>query len=187
MLYACSSCGEQNYDDTKTRDGDGVQQGEVVTTTLISTTDAIFDDEARDQSCCPISDVQYAGFWLRFVAMTIDFTILIFVSGIIFWASSDVFGDTNATISEAVLILIYWLYYALMESSVAQGTLGKMALRLKVTDLKGDRISFSRATGRYFGRSLSALIGYIGFIRAGYVENKQTLHDVMAGCLVVRK
>ena len=39
------------------------------------------------------------------------------------------------------------LYSALMESSTAQATVGKMALRIKVTDLAGERLTFGRATG----------------------------------------
>jgi len=80
-----------------------------------------------------------------------------------------------------------WLYYALMESSKNRGTLGKMALSLAVTDLKGNRVSFARATGRYFGKIISGMILYIGYILAGVTEKKQALHDMMAGCLVVRK
>jgi len=74
-----------------------------------------------------------------------------------------------------------------MEYSKTQGTLGKMALGLKVPDLEGEPISFARATGRYFGKIISGLILYIGYILAGLTEKKQALHDIMASCLVVRK
>jgi uncharacterized RDD family membrane protein YckC len=85
------------------------------------------------------------------------------------------------------VMIVGWLYYALMESSVNQATLGKMALGIKVTDLDGNRISFGRATGRYFGKIVSGMILYIGFIMAGFTEKKQALHDIMASCLVVNK
>jgi uncharacterized RDD family membrane protein YckC len=84
-----------------------------------------------------------------------------------------------------VSTIIQWLYFALMESSAKQATLGKMALGIKVTDMMGNRISFGRATGRYFGKIISGLILYIGFIMAGFTEKKQALHDIMASCLVV--
>ncbi|MCZ6692889.1 MAG: RDD family protein [Bacteroidetes bacterium] len=80
-----------------------------------------------------------------------------------------------------------WLYYAVLESGSYQGTLGKMLLNLKVTDLEGEQISFSRATGRFFGKFLSSFIIYIGYIMIGLTEKKQGLHDILAGCLVVRK
>jgi len=86
-----------------------------------------------------------------------------------------------------VTFALGWLYYALMESSKNQGTLGKMALGLKVTDMEGNRVSFGRATGRYFGKIISGMIMMIGYILAGLTEKKQALHDIMASCLVVKK
>src|SRR6202035_5143373 len=80
-----------------------------------------------------------------------------------------------------------WLYYALLESSSWHATLGKMALRLQVTDLEGRRIGFGRASGRFFGKIISGMILYIGFLMAGFTEKKQALHDMMAGCLVIKK
>lgn len=84
-------------------------------------------------------------------------------------------------------ILVSWLYYAIMESSSKQGTLGKMATGLKVTDLNGNRISFGRASGRYFGRILSGIILDIGFLMIAFTQKKQGLHDMIAETLVVKK
>jgi len=84
-----------------------------------------------------------------------------------------------------VIVLIQWLYHALMESSSKQGTVGKIVLNLKVVDLVGNRISFGRATGRFFGKILSGLIFNIGYIMAAFTEKKQALHDMLAGCLVI--
>jgi len=62
-----------------------------------------------------------------------------------------------------------------------------MALSIKVTDLTGQRISFGRATGRYFGKFVSILILSIGYLMAGWTPKKQALHDRMFDTLVVRK
>jgi uncharacterized RDD family membrane protein YckC len=83
--------------------------------------------------------------------------------------------------------VLHWLYYSLLESSAWQGTLGKKALGLEVTDLDGNRISFGRATGRFFAKIISAIILGIGYIMAGFTEKKQALHDILAGTLVIRK
>jgi uncharacterized RDD family membrane protein YckC len=83
-------------------------------------------------------------------------------------------------------IVINWLYYALLESSFKQATLGKMALGLKVTDMEGKRISFGQATGRYFAKILSGLILCIGYLMAAFTEKKQALHDIIVGTLVVK-
>jgi len=84
-------------------------------------------------------------------------------------------------------IILGWVYFAIMESSSTQGTLGKMALGIKVTDLEGSRVGFGKATGRHFGKIISALILLIGFIMVAFTQKKQGLHDMMAGCLVVNK
>ncbi|MFB8734274.1 RDD family protein [Bacillus sp. SL00103] len=50
-------------------------------------------------------------------------------------------------------IVVTWLYYAIMESSKLQGTLGKMALGIKVTRVTGEKVTFGRATGRFFAKA----------------------------------
>jgi len=83
-------------------------------------------------------------------------------------------------------IALVWLYFAFMHSSARQATLGKMAFGIKVTDIEGGRISFLRATGRYFATWVSSILLAIGFLMAGFTARKQGLHDLMAGTLVVR-
>jgi uncharacterized RDD family membrane protein YckC len=86
-----------------------------------------------------------------------------------------------------ILLVGWWLYFAIMESSAKGATLGKMLLHLRVTDMKGDRISFARATGRFFAKALGILTFYIGFLIAVFTAKKQALHDLISGCLVVRE
>jgi uncharacterized RDD family membrane protein YckC len=85
-------------------------------------------------------------------------------------------------------IVLVWIYNASMESSKHQGTLGKMALGLIVTDSQGRPIGFGHATGRYFAKIITGLIPLgIGYAMAGFTEKKQALHDMIAGCLVLRR
>jgi uncharacterized RDD family membrane protein YckC len=84
-------------------------------------------------------------------------------------------------------LMLSWVYYASLESSAWQATLGKKILGLKVTDLAGNRITFGRASGRFFAKILSGMILGIGFLMAGFTERKQALHDILAGCLVLRQ
>ena len=92
------------------------------------------------------------------------------------------------TIMSSIMgILITWIYYAAFESSRHQATLGKMALGLRVTDCYGRPISYGRASARYFGKLLSSLILGLGYLMAAFTERKQALHDIMAGCLVIKK
>jgi uncharacterized RDD family membrane protein YckC len=74
-----------------------------------------------------------------------------------------------------------------MESSVKQGTVGKMILGIKVTTINGGRISFARATGRFFAKILSSLFLFIGYIMAAFTQRKQALHDIIAETLVIER
>ncbi|HEX7007505.1 MAG TPA: RDD family protein [Alphaproteobacteria bacterium] len=150
--------------------------------------------------------MKYAGFWRRFFAYLIDailFSVVFFVIGGFFGLAdvevSGTIGSTTGEYSRAADasegaqlvyqlfgIIVSWLYFALLESSPKQATLGKMALGIKVTDLDGNRISFGRATGRFFAKFISGVILLIGYIMAAFTARKQALHDIIAGTLVVK-
>ncbi|HTQ60441.1 MAG TPA: RDD family protein [Candidatus Solibacter sp.] len=144
----------------------------------------------------------YAGFWLRLVAWIIDAIVLgiagagaffpLFRANIHFFAHAspwEVYSSYARPILAIRLLglMMNWIYYAALESSVWQATIGKKVLGLTVTDLAGNRITFGRASGRFFGMLLSGFILGIGFLMAGFTERKQALHDMIAGCLVIRK
>jgi len=97
------------------------------------------------------------------------------------------FGESGVVYFAILGIIVNWLYFALMESSSKRGTIGKLALSLRVTDTSGNRISFGRATGRYWGKIISTIIFYIGFLMIAWNSRKQGLHDIMAETLVLRK
>lgn len=87
-----------------------------------------------------------------------------------------------------IIIVATWLYFALMESSARQATVGKIALGLFVTDLQGRRITFGRATGRFFAKIITGLVPlFIGYIMAAFTARKQALHDMIASCLVLKR
>jgi uncharacterized RDD family membrane protein YckC len=137
---------------------------------------------------------EHPGFWRRVVAHIIDSIVMNIASamgGFVVGISMASLGIRDEFALQmtggGVGILVSWLYYASMESSASQGTLGKMALGIMVTDLNGERISFGRASGRYFGQIVSALTLGIGFLMCAWTEKKQCLHDMMAGCLLHKK
>jgi len=144
--------------------------------------------------------VRYGGFWIRFVAIVIDWLIVSVVvwpvAGIIAVGIGVAGGAVRmpgvgvhlvrGIVVETLFFCASWIYEAAMESSSKQATLGKMALGLKVTDEQGRRISFARATARYFSKIISSMILLIGYIMAGFTARKQALHDMIAGTLVTR-
>jgi uncharacterized RDD family membrane protein YckC len=184
----CSKCGAANADAARFCAGCGTGLAPAVATGSV---------------------VVYAGFWRRYFALLIDgiiatpiFCLLLLpfgVTGALTAAIGKAADDPeNFTVAMAglwffvtaaiVLSLVgSWLYHTVLESSSYQGTFGKKILGMAVTDLNGQRISFARANGRFFGRFLSGLILNIGFIMAAFTEKKQTLHDILSGCLVVQR
>ena len=122
----------------------------------------------------------YAGFMKRFVAWVIDVVLLAIIGVIINMV-------LNENIAGIVTTLLGWAYFAGMESSERQATIGKSAMGIIVVGLDGQRISFLRATGRYFAKILSALILMIGYIMAAFTARKQALHDMLASTLVVNR
>jgi len=133
--------------------------------------------------------LDYAGFWRRVIAHIIDNLIIIITLGPfnIFLYIAFGNGEITEIIHNILAVIISWLYFAYMESSNRQATLGKRALKIKVTDTNGNKISFARATGRYFAKFISLIILGIGFIIAAFTPKKQALHDYCAGCLVIKE
>ena len=112
-------------------------------------------------------DREYAGFWHRFAATLIDGLVLLVPTLLVIWIPF-------------MGIVFSWLYFALFHSSKHQATLGMMALSIKIYNENEERISFGRATGRYFSTPLSALILCIGYFMIGWTLRKQGLHDKIA-------
>ena len=121
----------------------------------------------------------YGGFWERFGASFIDGLVLLIPNLIFSFVIGPGFGNILS-------ILTGWLYFALQESGNSQATIGKKALGLKVVNAEGQRISFGQASGRHFGKIISTIILFIGYLMMIWDEKKQTLHDKMANTYVVK-
>lgn len=151
-----------------------------------------------------------AGFWMRFAAWIIDKIILGTLSWIViapiltamgiatagfslnsfdpedigaFLASLTALIGLSLFINECVRIL----YHSLLEASKYQGSIGKIALGLIVTDAQGQKLDFPKALIRNLCKIISDVIFGIGYIMAGFTEKKQALHDLIAGTLVTKK
>ena len=147
------------------------------------------------------TEFNYSGFWRRFVALIIDSVILAIVGAIIGGVLGAIIGfilgfngvdiPTIKTITSVVGgmagLVLNWIYFTAYESSSKQATLGKRMMGMYVTDINGQRITFAKANGRYFGKILSGLLVCIGFVMAGFTKKKQGLHDIMASTLVIQR
>jgi uncharacterized RDD family membrane protein YckC len=151
----------------------------------------------------------YASFWLRLVALIIDYIIIYIVHIFVVLPILSMFGIVNLVaptdlneensiaflydmaapllIASTLTLFISWFYYASFESGSRQATPGKLTVGLIVTDLEGGRITFLQATARFFSKIISSLIFYIGYLIAAFTAKNQALHDIIAGTLVLAK
>ncbi len=127
--------------------------------------------------------LEYAGFWVRTVAFIID-SVVVYVAQTLLQVAlglqSVAFTDlesmrqyisdsrvmTGWVLFTVLAVLWQWLYYALMEASSRQGTLGKMAMGLAVTDLEGRKLTFARASGRFLGKGLANVLAGVVLLAA---------------------
>lgn len=152
----------------------------------------------------------HAGFWKRVAAYVVDYIVLLIPGKLI----GSMFGAAAASAAleeaqkssgndpqlfiaalevylhamwPAVLLstIVAWLYFALLESSAWQATVGKLVMGIRVTDLRGARISLPHALGRYLAKFLSLIILGIGFLMVAWTQRKQGLHDLLAHTLVL--
>jgi uncharacterized RDD family membrane protein YckC len=146
----------------------------------------------------PEGGIVHAGFWRRCAAYMLDSIILSLAMAVVFgligFATATLIAGNHPGIAGLLVFVAYvllivgmWLYFAKFESGPSQATPGKRVMGIKVTDDKGQRIGFGRATGRFFGKIISGMIMNIGYMMAGFTGRKQALHDLMAGCCVVFK
>ena len=145
--------------------------------------------------------IEYAGFWRRAWAGTIDVALettvaflvtyyvidllLAWVGGMLGyerWISKFAAGMAYIL----VLTIGAWLYCAFMESSPRRATIGKRIMGLQVVTADGGRVSFGQATVRHFMKFLSLFSAGVGFMMAGWTKRRQALHDMPSDCIVIR-
>ena len=129
----------------------------------------------------------YGGFWIRFLALAVDSAIIYAASFIILGAALFGLGVVGLVPAFLVVMLIYLLYWPVMQASARQATFGKVLLGLKVTDYSGARISLLRSFGRELAKIISGAVFMVGYLIAAFTGRKQALHDLMASTYVVRE
>jgi len=133
-----------------------------------------------------------AGFWKRAGAYLIDWLILVvpFVIIVFFVGFFSAFSGTVEALAIAQAqfagLLVQAVYEGVFLSGPWAATPGKRLLGLRVLDTAGNKISFWRAVGRFFGKILSSIPLGLGFLMMIFTEKKQTLHDFMCSTIVSR-
>jgi len=140
----------------------------------------------------PAAEVLYAGFWIRFCAKILDGIPI----GILLVLAMVAMGGFSRGKNEAALIGVQFaiqmvaMVLSVLYNTIAIGgwgtTLGKKACGLKVIRADGGKVTYGRACGRAFAEIVSGMVCYIGYIIAGFDEQKRALHDHMCDTRVVR-
>jgi uncharacterized RDD family membrane protein YckC len=141
--------------------------------------------------------VVYATFGQRLSAWAIDTIILAAIQvgvlvafGMLAMATDTAGPDADTVhgvlglVMMACAALVGWPYYALMEASQAQATIGKRVMGIRVEDVDGGNATFIQTSFRFFLRIVSVLTLGFGYLMALFTARRQTLHDIGANCLV---
>ena len=147
---------------------------------------------------------KYASFWSRLLAIIIDYLLVNFVLSLIIalvivvgyadegpdvvQRGDDLVRDLSESWGPAQLLLLagYWLYFAIMHSSAWGATVGKRVLGLYVVDEEGHRLNFWQASIRFFGKLISSVVLFVGFLVALIHPRRQALHDLIAKTYVMK-
>lgn len=138
--------------------------------------------------------MEYAGFWIRLGAWFIDWIILAIASSLVYLPLSFMgFFSFDQPAAFAAIQLFSALLNFIIPAAFDTwfvgkyaATPGKMACKLKVVMADGGRVSFARAMGRHFAKYISGLILGIGYIMAGFDDQKRSLHDRICDTRVVK-
>lgn len=143
--------------------------------------------------------MRYAGFWIRFCAKLIDGlllgVVLVVPLMVIMFSMGVMNNPTEEQTKAFTVVQLIWqvAYYAVAAAysiyftGKSGATPGKMACGIKVVDASGAKISYGRATGRFFAEFLSAIICYIGYIMVAFDAEKRALHDRICDTRVIYK
>jgi uncharacterized RDD family membrane protein YckC len=144
----------------------------------------------------------YSNFLIRITAWLIDFTIvfgsLIFIklipdgtnaiTSLLFYNKPiDDYILNYWVIQIAMVVVVFWLYFALMESLSTQGTVGKMIVGIKVVNEEEEKLSFANSSGRFFLQLISLCLLGIGHIFVLFTERKRAVHDILSRSIIIKR
>jgi uncharacterized RDD family membrane protein YckC len=99
-------------------------------------------------------------------------------------------GESAAPV---MLLLVYAAAFGLeiMYNTIFVGAMGatpgKMALKVRVVNADGSKVSYGKAFGRAVAEYVSILTLLIGYIMVAFDDEKRALHDRICGTRVIKK
>jgi len=179
----CSSCGKLFGRDDVIRYGD---------LWVCAACKPTFVQRIKEGAALP-GVVEYAGFWIRLVAKFVDGLILRFVGTFIGLAGGAALAGLSKSNPMAALVLLYGMgfivdmLYRTIFVGAYGATPGKMAVKARVVNADGSKVSYAKAFARSLAEYLSIVTLFIGYILAAFDSEKRTLHDRVCGTRVIKK
>jgi uncharacterized RDD family membrane protein YckC len=180
----CSECGQAFAEDDMIRFEDAW---------VCATCKPIFVQKIKE-GVTVAGAMEYAGFWIRLGAWFIDKIILTIATSIIYIPLSfmGVFSFDQPAVF-AIIQLFSWILNIIIPAAYESwfvgkyaATPGKMACKLKVVVADSTRVSFARSIGRHFAKYINIFTLTIGYIMAGFDDQKRALHDRICDTRVIR-
>jgi len=130
-----------------------------------------------------------AGFWIRAVALGLDFVVLFLVELSLGAVAGLVGGsEVESSLGLAPMVWIFTMIFAGLYTStmhsISGQTVGKMLLRVRVVDLDGRPPGFGAALLRHIAYFISLGIFGLGYLMAALRQDKRALHDLIASTRV---
>ena len=183
----CGECGMEFSEDELIRLGDHL---------VCATCKPFFVQKLREGITVG-REMVYAGFWIRVGAKFVDGIILSIPQFALVFFGIPLFALGSSEISTASYALSYVIFqFISVGLSTAYSTYfvgkfgatpGKMACGLRVVRPDGEKVSYARAFGRFFGELVSAIILGIGYLMVAIDGEKRALHDRICDTRVVKK
>jgi uncharacterized RDD family membrane protein YckC len=155
-----------------------------------------------------VQSVRYSGFWRRLCAFLLDGLLITLINAAFIvvlviiepYYDSLVVSPVVIISYSLIIVFLLFIYETIFLSSRRMATPGKQLLGIKVTDMDGNRISFSCAVlrgiikfGLIFVGGIPTVIGCLTWLNLlnpfliVFTMEKQAIHDHIAGTVVIQK
>ncbi|CDQ40829.1 MULTISPECIES: RDD family protein [Virgibacillus] len=140
-----------------------------------------------------MAETKPAGFWIRVLASIVDSLLLSVLAAIIafiindedfvfLYSQAEMETSTSDSWASAIYIILFMI---ILTASKWKGSPGKIICNIQVVNTDMSQISILKSIGRYLSYFLSAIPLLIGFMMAGWNEEKKALHDIICKTRVV--
>jgi uncharacterized RDD family membrane protein YckC len=144
-----------------------------------------------DVDTYPAREPRPAGFWVRVVALALDFLLFFLVQFSLGYIAGRLWGrEIEDSWTFQLLVVAFTFLFTAAYTTVLHAfggqTVGKMVVGVRVVAADGRPLSLGAALLRYFAYFVSVATLALGYLMAGLRRDKRALHDLLAGSRVER-